>query len=122
MPAWPGTLPTAPFFDGLEFSPVDQSISTEMETGPPKRRRRFSAELVVVRVPMLLTGTELAAFRTFYNTSLSGGSATFTFTDPSDGTTATYQFITAPSWRPIMAHATPATRLWRGTLELVAVG
>ncbi len=121
MPSWPGTLPNKQFLDGLVYAPADQSISTDMETGPPKRRRRFSAAYASVQVPMIVTGTELAAFETFYETTLEGGSLSFTWTDPSDGATVTYQFVGPPAWRPLVPHGTATSRLWGGVLDLVRI-
>jgi hypothetical protein len=117
--AWPGTLPDTALMEGLIYAPMDQSVSTQMETGPPKRRRRFSTDVIPVQVPLILTGTELTAFLAFYNTTLDGGSAPFTWKDPRLDTTVTFQFTAAPAWRPLRAHGTPASRLWAGELSLV---
>ena len=42
-PTWPATLPS-PIDESLNYAPlVDNVITSNMETGAPKRRRRFTA-------------------------------------------------------------------------------
>ena len=118
MAAYPGTLPDIQLMNGLQYAADDQSISTTMDVGPPKRRRRFSTRFGRHVIPIWLTGTELAAFDTWFDTTLVGGSATFTWTDTSDGSTVTFQFRTRPVWRPIKAHATATSRKWQGVYDL----
>lgn len=119
MASWPGTLPSAALLEGAGYAPRSQSIVTEMELGPPKARRRTSTDVIDFQAALILTGTELAALKTFYYTTLSGGSDTFTWTDPTDGSTETFLFRSAPTYRPIYGHGTATSRLWAVTLDLV---
>lgn len=122
MPAWPGTLPASLFLDGLSVTPRPQTVATTIPGGPPKLRRISSVQNFDVDDVMIMTGTELAAFKTFYFTTLQGGSDTFTFVSPDDGSTVTYQFDGVPTWRPMRAHATTTARLWSVSMPLVIVG
>ena len=115
MAAWPGSLPTAPLVGEFRYEPVPQSISTAMDTGPPQRRRRFSTAFGRYHMAFILTGAQRATFQTFYVTTASGGSATITgFTDPTDGSTATFQIAAGgdPVWTPLSSSATASLRKW----------
>lgn len=120
MAAWPGTLPSAPDAAGYRYEPVPQSISSPMDTGPPKRRRRFSTAFGMHQMPFTLTDTQRATFETFYNTTMAGGSSTITgFTDPFTGSTsAVFQIAQGgdPKWDIVRPHGTQASRLWRVTM------
>lgn len=118
MAVWSTSLPQLQLMDGLSYAPSDQAIRTTMDTGPTKARRRFSVSVAEVQVPIILTGTQLAAFDTYYQTTLSGGTDTFTWTDPSTGSTATYRFLDRPAFVPIRPAGAATARLWRGTLRL----
>jgi hypothetical protein len=101
--------------DGFSFEPVPQSISTEMDSGPPKRRRRFSTAYGRYSMSFLLTGAQKADFDTFYGTTLAGGSGTITgFPDPVDKTTATFQFAAGgdPKWMPVRPDGSTSNRKW----------
>lgn len=51
-PTWPSTLQQAPDLGSANYEPIAENIlSTQMETGAPKRRRRFTS------VPPKLTCT-----------------------------------------------------------------
>ena len=123
MTAWPASLPQSPLFDGLSYSPQDQSVSTTMQVGPPKRRRRYSSEVGnIAPLRFIITGVQLATFRTFWGTTMAGGSLTFTHTDPNDDSTATYQFTGAPSWSLLKPHNDDEQRKWLLTVPVVIVG
>lgn len=115
MATWPGTLPGSPLADGFTYEPVPQSISSGMETGPPKRRRRFSVAYGRYTMSFLLTGVQRATFETFYNTTLGGGADVITgFRDPTDGSTATFQFAAGgdPKWQPVRPDGSTSLRRW----------
>jgi hypothetical protein len=113
MAVWPASLPHAPLLDDLEIEDVDQAISTDMESGPPKRRRRFSTAFGFRGMSFLLTGTQLATLDAFYAIDLEGGSGTITgFPDPKDGSAATFQ--PRGSYTPrIFRPGPPHLRRWR---------
>lgn len=115
MAAWPGSLPTAPIVDEFHYEPVPQSISTGMDSGPPKRRRRFSTAFGKYHLSFMLTGAQRATFQTLYVTTMAGGSDTITgFADPTDGSTATFQIADGgdPVWTPIDSAASAANIKW----------
>ena len=123
MTAWPASLPQSPLAGDLAYSPQDQSISTTMQVGPPKRRRRYSSEVgILPPLRFIVTGVQLATFRTFWGTTMAGGSGTFTFVDPNDDSTATYQFDGPPSWSLLLPHDDDELRKWLLSVPVVIVG
>lgn len=115
MAVWPGSLPASPLMDGFSYEPDPQSVSTSMETGPPKRRRRYSTAYGRYSMQFLLTGTQRATFQTFHDTDLAGGSGTITgFPDPVTQATATFQFAQGgdPKWAPIRPDGSEPSRRW----------
>ena len=114
MAAWPGTLPTAPLLEEFTHEPLDQCVGTDMDSGPPQRRRRFSTAIARQTWCMHLTGTQRAAFESWYLGTLEGGAGVITgLNDPFDDVAATYQFAAAPQWSPVASAAAASGRLWK---------
>lgn len=102
IPAWEATLPTRLVISGYGESPADNLLRTSMESGPAKQRRRSAAGVRPIDGKLILTATQLATFKTFYNTTLLSGSLRFSWVDPVDGTTAVeMRFTKVPSWSAI---------------------
>jgi len=116
MANWPATLPQQLFL-GASIGDEDSRLVTPMDTGPSTVRNRFTAFPQPVKTQMVLTGTQLVAFRTFYRTTLSNGSLSFTWTDPADDSSVTYRFKTPPVWTAIKS-GPAASRRWQATLDL----
>lgn len=76
MPAWPATLP-APLLAGYGVKPDSAVARTDMEAGPARVRRRFTA--VPKRVPLacVLDEAQAAAFVTFWESDLADGANWF---------------------------------------------
>jgi|APSaa5957512535_1039671.scaffolds.fasta_scaffold109314_2 hypothetical protein len=98
MAVWPAGL------QQRQFSPVkdraqDGAIRTAMETGAPKSRKRFTAVVRDIDIPIVLNFADRATFDTFYNTTLSFGSTAFDWTDPDDdSTTVSFRFRNPVAW------------------------
>jgi len=121
MATWPASLPDAPLAEDFAVEPVPQSISTDMDTGSPKRRRRFSVAYRRYRMSFLLTDTQRDTFETFYSTTIAGGSGTIEgLTDPYTNGSATFQIADGgdPVWAPVKPSGTASARLWKLTLGL----
>jgi len=112
MASWP----SIPFFDARqgfnEAAPVGATIRTQMDAGPVKVRRRFTAApiQVQVRIPHL-TKSELATFRTFYRDTIKMGSLSFTGTHPVTGATESFRFVEGYSVAPFADGFTIAATL-----------
>lgn len=114
---WPGTLPDK-WLLGVTYAPQSQVIRTQMDAGPGKVRRRTSASVTHVDVPVRFTGAEVATFQSWFADELGGGALSFTWKHPLTGVAATYRFRDAP---PQWALEIPGDRFssrWTATLAL----
>jgi hypothetical protein len=99
MPAWPGTLPTAPEGPGYQEQAPNVSIRTEMDAGPPKLRRRYTAGIRTFTFSWLLSKTQVATLDTFFVTTLQGGSLSFDgLNHPRTGAATTWRFVAPPTY------------------------
>jgi len=102
VPAWNVDLPTKLFVAGYGQSFPAVTIKSDMDAGPAKVRRRFTAGVEPVSGTMIMTAAQLATFDTFYNTTLLGGSLRFSWTKPPAHTVACeVRFTEVPSWTKV---------------------
>ncbi len=79
MAAWPSTLPN-PSFDGYSVEAGDPTIRTDMDSGPARVRRRFTAAPDRVGLKFVMTEAQMSAFRTFWDGDAMQGAAWFDMT------------------------------------------
>lgn len=101
LPVWDTTVPTNAR-DGWQMTEMALApLASEMEGGNKRLRGRPGDNVATVMYPLVpLTDAQMAAFRTFYRTTLSGGVSRFTMalmTDNSVSETKTVQFDKSPS-------------------------
>ncbi|KKK88167.1 hypothetical protein LCGC14_2745910 [marine sediment metagenome] len=101
MPAWPAGLPQDPLLDGIQEASPDTRLVTQMEQGPPKVRRRFTAAERGIGMRMIMTTAQIETLDDFFVLTLGSGSLTFTWKHPRTGNAATYRFKDPPSWVPL---------------------
>jgi hypothetical protein len=91
MTTWPSTLPQCPI---MNFSEQRQRnvVAFEPDVGPPKMRRRSTAVAVTTSVTFRMSTTQLAAFNTFYETTLSDGVLPFDWAHPVTKVTYSWMF------------------------------
>ena len=92
---WPDTLPQAWLNEGYQETLPNVMIRSEMDAGPAKSRRRFTAQVTPIKAQLLLTTTEKGYLETFFNTTTAGGSLSFTF--PHNGADV-LRFTEAPTF------------------------
>ncbi len=97
MAVWPATLQDKLNADSFQFSFGETSIRTEMDIGPAKVRRRFTAPIDQVRCSIDMTSDQYEDLYYFFNTTLNGGVNTFTFNHPVTQTSTTWRFTAPPS-------------------------
>jgi hypothetical protein len=98
IPAWPSELPQRLIVSGYNEGLPDVMLRTQMAVGPAKQRRRGTAGPRPVNGHQVHTSAQLTAFKTFFNTTLLGGTLRFSWVDPLDGTTANeMRFVETPS-------------------------
>lgn len=111
MPSWPGILPSAPLLGHRESAP-DVVVRTEMDAGPAKLRRRFTAGVRPMQVPLVLSDAQVDALDDFYVITLAGGTLRFDHKHPRTGAVVRWRFIAPPQYDLI------APTKWRATLTL----
>lgn len=116
-PVWPTSLP-APRSDGsVKYAPlVDNVASTSVETGAPKRRRRFTSVPDTMNGTLVLTGAQCTTLNAFVETTLADVGV-FDWTDFRSGAAASYVFTKRPTFTQIAG----SRGLWTVTLELLKV-
>jgi uncharacterized protein Usg len=114
---WPVTLPALPLASGAIEKAPELTIRTDMDAGPPKIRMRASAGVWPIQFDMLMSGTQLATFLTFWQTTTYGGALSFEWTHPRTATTKNMRFSSPPEWSQIRGGATGA-QLWRVAIQL----
>lgn len=96
MVDWPGTLPDLVSQPDYEEGFADVVIRSPMDTGRPKRRRRFTAAIKSLKVTIPLSGVELDIFTAFYEDDIKGGSLSFNYTHPRTGVAIVVAFVSVP--------------------------
>jgi len=100
MVAWPASLPQSPLIAGFEEDVPETALRTEMDAGPAKLRRRFTASVRPIKYPLILTETQVATLDTFYVTTMQAGTLPFTHTHPRTGAAINARFTKAPKYQP----------------------
>ena len=120
MANWPALLPQQM---GAETSIQDDEsrLIQQMDAGPASVRNRFTAITQTIKTTMILTGTQLVTFLTFFRTTLNHGTDSFTWTHPADGSSVSMRFKTKPEWTCIKTSPVTADRLWQASLELEVI-
>jgi hypothetical protein len=98
--AWPASLPQSPLIESYEESRPKTKLRTQMDFGPAKMRRRFTANAYPVKATMELATTDTLTLDTFHDTTLAGGVLPFTLTHPRTGVTVNFRFVTEPAYTP----------------------
>ncbi|HMF29065.1 MAG TPA: hypothetical protein VKE42_09865 [Candidatus Cybelea sp.] len=95
MPAnpWPPGISEAFTSDAFSETPQEVTIRTEMDTGPPKVRRRFFNPVKTYECNIVLrNATEYATLRDFYYITCQGGTDTISMPHPITGDTKLFRF------------------------------
>jgi len=89
---WPQLLPSDFLADGLSIQPQSNVIRTQMDAGPKKARRRYTARTVNFTGKQRFDNAEFAVFEHFFHTTLADGALRFYFIDPLYGIYAEFRF------------------------------
>lgn len=83
MERWPQDLPQRVLAEGYQESLGEGRLSTPMDVGPPKSRRRFSHVPDPVTASFRCTLDQKERLKRFWRDDLAGGSRLFILPDPS---------------------------------------
>ena len=104
MATWPGSLPQKPIHDGgYQETGPDLTLSTNMDDGPPKRRKYTTANTDILQLRFFFTSAQRATHDTFYRTTTNGGADPFDYTHPVTGAAITVAYK-LPEGKPRYTH------------------
>lgn len=100
MPTWPITLPVEPVADSIIETPPNLLARSEMDAGPAKVRKRFTAGVRKFEVAYVFQPAEMAIWEDFYENSLSDGALSFTYPHPRKwGTFISVRLMEPPTYK-----------------------
>ena len=109
---WPASLQQVLNEQGFTYEIGDTAIRSEMETGMPKVRRRFTKPINKLSCSILLNISQYSTFSVFFNTTLNGGVNTFNFNNPLSASTSEFRFITPPQISPLGGQVFQVSMQW----------
>lgn len=109
---WPAQLQDYLNEDSFRYAFGNTVIKTEMEVGPPKRRRRSTEAIDSISCTIDMEYDDISILKNFYDTTLNGGVDSFEFTDPFTLTTKEYKFDGPPQVRPIGGRWFRVSMVW----------
>lgn len=102
MPVYPASLEFCYIGGSYSEQPVDGVLRTQMDAGPEKTRRRFTATPTNISFTLpWMTRAEYATFKTFFETDLEGGALSFTATHPITNVSESFRFRSPYQMRPV---------------------
>jgi len=101
MTSWPGSLPQKPLLDGNSEVPPKTTVRTQMDAGPAKVRRRFTAGTRDFNAEFIMSKSQVATFDDFYINTINGGANRFDFDNPRTGTTHEFRIVDQPQYQKI---------------------
>jgi len=93
--AWPSTLPEV-IAPGYQAQDQDGLIRTQMDAGPVKVRRRYTACVEKISCSVVLDASELAIFDNFYRGTAARGARRFLMAHPVTGVLREFRFTEPP--------------------------
>lgn len=101
MATWPATLPQELLSSGFQQKAQSQVIRSDMDAGPPKVRRRFTAKVITIQGSIEINAAQYETLETFFDTTLNGGATSFDWTHPITGDTVSYRFKEPPTYSAV---------------------
>lgn len=95
---WPVGLPQRMRTEGYNETPPSSAIVTPMETGPKKRRNRFTAAVRPIKGTIRVSFAQRQILDDFFVTTLMGGTLPFDWVHPVTQAPATFVFARPPEY------------------------
>lgn len=107
---WPAALPDC----AQTWTERDRpsTIRTDMDTGPPKVRRRFTAVMREATVGMIIASDQYEALRDFYEIECGEGTVFHTFRHPWSNVVTRFRFVQPPEFSNEGALAINVSMVW----------
>lgn len=99
MTAWPASLPQDALMDGYLEEPLDTAIRSGMSYGPDKVRRRTTAVIRRVVIPLRMSTAQVSALETFYYTTIQV-TGVVDWINHRTRAAAEYRFLRPPQYQP----------------------
>lgn len=109
---WPPGLPQDVLVEGYDEQMPNVVIRTQMDAGPPKVRRRYTAGIRTLSFSIDLSRDQAGLFDAFFNDTLKGGSLAFKWVHPRTRAVCRLRFTQPPSLRPVSG------RLWTAACKM----
>jgi hypothetical protein len=93
--SWPATIRQTPDY-GWQETPQRNVVSYKPDVGPPKNRRRSTANGALATGQFSLTSAQYATLMSFYGTDLADGTLPFSWVHPLTGVTYSWTFEAEP--------------------------
>jgi len=93
MATWPSTLPQEFHQQGFSLDFPEGAIRTDMDTGKPFQRKRFSAAVQPVRGQMWLSPSQYDDLIEFWDNTLGMGALDFDWVHPITGNPVKMRFV-----------------------------
>jgi len=110
--AWPVSLQQVLNRDSFAISSAETILKSDMETGAPKRRRRFTKGVKDLTCSILVNGAGYSTLDTFYTTTLNGGIDSFEFIHPITSVLTLYKFNGPPKFTPVGFDSYNVSMVW----------
>lgn len=101
MASWPSSLPQLPLVDGYQEQAGQNVIRSQVDSGPMKRRRRFTTSRDRFQMVFEMESAELSIFKDFFRFTLAHGALSFDYQHPQELVPATFAFVGEPAYRCI---------------------
>lgn len=111
MPTWPATLP-APALNSVNETPPKNRLRSQMDKGPPKERRRTTANVRPISFLLKCTPAETQILDDFFVTETASGVNEFSWTHPRTGAAVVAKFSSEPTYKEFEA------AIWECSIQL----
>lgn len=99
--------------EGFSEQAPNTIIRSQMEAGPAKLRRRFTAGTRNFDCHLYLSADQVEALDAFYVSTLAGGALSFDWKHPRTQAAVTYRFVEPPSYKPVKRGSA-----WQASMKL----
>lgn len=110
---WPASLEQRVNEDGYGLQFGDPTMTSDMDSGPPKKRARSTKGIDIHDCTMRLKIDQYTVLKNFYKTDLNQGVLTFEFNHPITGVLTEFQFVSPPRITPMGGEYFMVSMQWR---------